>query len=59
LRKAIKRISKKYAGKINAEVKEFLKIHTKAKEKSPTGFAIIKDKKGMSSTFYTKEQMLY
>ncbi len=59
LRSAVKRIEKKYAGKINVEVKEFLKIHSREKEKSPTGFPILIDKQGMSSTFYTKEQVLY
>jgi formamidopyrimidine-DNA glycosylase len=59
LKKEIVQIYKKYKGKINVEVKEFLKIHTKEKTKSPTGAVIIIDKKGMMKTYYTKEQKMY
>jgi formamidopyrimidine-DNA glycosylase len=59
LKKEIVQIYKKYKGKINVEVKEFLKIHSKEKTKSPTGAAIIIDKKGMMKTYYTREQKLY
>jgi len=59
LKKETEQIYKKYKGKINVEVKEFLQIHTKVKTKSPTGFPIIIDQKGMMKTYYTKEQVLY
>ena len=59
LKKETEQIYKKYKGKVNVEVKEFLKIHTKVKPNSPTGFPIIIDQKGMMKTYYTKEQVLY
>ncbi len=59
LKDATKQISKKYKGRINVEVKEFLKIHTKITERSPTGKPIIIDQHGMMKTYYTKEQKLY
>lgn len=59
LKKEIEQIYKKYKGKINIEVKEFLKIHTKTKTTSPTGFPILIDSKGMMKTYYTEEQVLY
>lgn len=59
LKKAIKQIYKSYKGKINVEVKEFLKIHTKDRKKSPTGSVIIIEKSGMMKTYYTKEQKFY
>jgi formamidopyrimidine-DNA glycosylase len=59
LKQAILQIYKKYKGKVNNEVKEFLKIHTKTKDKSPTGKPILIDQKGMMKTYYTKEQILY
>ena len=59
LKNEIKQIYKNYKGKINVEVKEFLKIHTKENKKSPTGAPIIIDKNGMMKTYYTQEQVLY
>ncbi|MEP7163322.1 MAG: DNA-formamidopyrimidine glycosylase family protein [Ferruginibacter sp.] len=59
LKNETRQIYKNYKGKINVEVKEFLKIHTKTKAKSPTGKPIIIDQKGMMKTYYTKEQVLY
>lgn len=59
LKKEIKNISRHHPGKVNGEVKEFLVIHTKQKEKSPTGAPIIIDSKGMMKTYYTKEQKIY
>jgi len=59
LSKEIKQINKHYPGKVNGEVKDFLQIHTKTKEKSPTGAKIIIDQNGMMKTYYTKEQKLY
>ena len=45
LRTEIKNIARHHPGKVNGEVKEFLKIHTKAQTHSPTGGPIIIDKK--------------
>ena len=59
LKKETEKIYKKYPGKINVEVKEFLQIHSKTNDKSPTGAPIIIDKSGMMKTYYTKEQVLY
>ncbi|MEP6747497.1 MAG: DNA-formamidopyrimidine glycosylase family protein [Bacteroidota bacterium] len=59
LKKEIEQIYTNFKGKINSEVKTFLKIHTKEKTKSPTGAPIIIDQKGMMKTYYTKEQVLY
>jgi len=55
----LSKLAKKYKNKVNVEVKEFLQIHTKDKEKSPTGAKIIIDQKGMMKTYYTREQVLY
>ena len=55
----VKQIYKHYPGKVNVEVKEFLKIHTKEKTKSPGGVPILIDKSGMMKTYYTSEQVLY
>jgi formamidopyrimidine-DNA glycosylase len=59
LKAEIKNIYKNYKGKVNVEVKEFMKIHSKTKTKSPTGSPIIIDQKGMMKTYYTREQVLY
>jgi len=59
LKEETERIYKKFKGKVNVEVKEFLQIHTKNNTKSPTGAPIIIDQKGMMKTYYTKEQVLY
>jgi formamidopyrimidine-DNA glycosylase len=59
LKKEIQQIYINFKGKINSEVKTFLKIHTKEKTKSPTGAPIIIDQKGMMKTYYTNEQVLY
>ena len=59
LKAETERIYKKFKGKVNVEVKEFLQIHTKEKTESPTGAKIIIDQKGMMKTYYTKEQVLY
>ena len=58
LKEATEKIDKAYPGRINDEVKEFLKIHRKT-DKSPTGHAIHIDTKGSRKTYYTDEQVLY
>jgi len=59
LKKEISQIYKKFPGKVNVEVKDFMNIHTKDKTESPTGAKIIVDKNGMMKTYYTREQQLY
>ena len=58
LKEATLKIDKAYPGKINDEVKEFLKIHRRT-ENSPTGRPIQIDMKGSRKTYYTDEQVLY
>jgi len=58
LKEATQKIDKAYPGKVNDEVKEFLKIHRRT-EKSPTGHQIQIDTKGSRKTYYTDEQVLY
>jgi formamidopyrimidine-DNA glycosylase len=55
---ATRKIYSAYPGKINDEVKEFLKIHRRT-DKSPTGYPIRIDTKGSRKTYYTEEQVLY
>jgi formamidopyrimidine-DNA glycosylase len=59
LKRETKQIYASFRGKVNGEVKDFLKIHSKVKTTSPTGAPIIIDQKGMMKTYYTKEQVLY
>ena len=59
LKDETKLIDKKYPGLIQGEVKEFLKIHTRANKESPTGSPIIINSKGARKTYYTEEQVLY
>jgi formamidopyrimidine-DNA glycosylase len=59
LKKATATIEKTHPGLINGEVKEFLKIHTKKKPESPTGYPIKMADRGMLKTYYTDEQVEY
>ncbi|MBC7507231.1 MAG: Fpg/Nei family DNA glycosylase [Ferruginibacter sp.] len=59
LKDATNKIQKTNPGKVNAEVKDFLKIHTKLHTESPTGATIKIDAKGLRKTYYTDEQVLY
>ncbi|MBS1563760.1 MAG: Fpg/Nei family DNA glycosylase, partial [Bacteroidetes bacterium] len=59
LKGAIDKIYKQHPGRIHGEVKDYLKIHTKKKETSPTGAKIQIVPKGMLKTYYTDEQVLY
>ncbi|MEO6730927.1 MAG: DNA-formamidopyrimidine glycosylase family protein [Ferruginibacter sp.] len=59
LKTATQKIYKTFPGRVNDEVKEFLKIHTKEKKNSPAGALIKIDAKGMRKTYYTDEQVLY
>ena len=59
LKEEIKNIYKNHKGKINVEVKDYLKIHSKTHTHSPTGKLIKTVQKGMMKTYYTDEQLLY
>jgi formamidopyrimidine-DNA glycosylase len=59
LLEATKKIDQAYPGRINDEVKDFLLIHRRVNEKSPTGRPIQIDTKGSRKTYYTDEQTLY
>lgn len=59
LKDATSQILKTHPGLIQGEIRDFLKIHTKQKTKSPTGLPIKIVKKGISKTYYTEEQILY
>jgi formamidopyrimidine-DNA glycosylase len=58
LNDATEKIDKAYPGKVNDEVKEFLKIHRRTGN-SPTGLPIRIDTKGSRKTYYTDEQVQY
>jgi formamidopyrimidine-DNA glycosylase len=59
LKTATNKIYKNHPGLIHGEVKDYLDIHTKKKERSPTGAKIKTEKRGMLKTYYTDEQVLY
>src|SRR5450432_1674956 len=59
MKDATAKIFKNYPDLIQEEVKEFLQIHTKKKDKSPTGAPIKMADRGMLKTYYTDEQVLY
>jgi formamidopyrimidine-DNA glycosylase len=59
LKNATNKIHKHHPGLIHGEVRDFLDIHTKKKDKSPTGAVIKIVDRGMLKTYYTDEQVLY
>ena len=59
LKNATNKIFKNNPGLIHGEVRDFLDIHTKKKDKSPTGAKIKTEERGMLKTYYTDEQVLY
>jgi formamidopyrimidine-DNA glycosylase len=59
LKSAVTRISKKYPGLMQGEIRDFMQIHTKKLTESPTGAKIKMADRGMLKTFYTDEQVLY
>lgn len=59
LKNATSKILKNHPGLIHGEVKEYLNIHTKKKDKSPTGAPIKIVDRGMLKTYYTDEQVIY
>ncbi|MDB5197267.1 MAG: DNA-formamidopyrimidine glycosylase [Flaviaesturariibacter sp.] len=56
---ATKKIAKHYPDILHGEVRDFMKIHTKHKTESPTGYPILIADRGMLKTYYTTEQLLY
>jgi formamidopyrimidine-DNA glycosylase len=59
LKNATSKILKNHPGLIHGEIRDFLDIHTKKKDKSPTGSKIKIADRGMLKTYYTDEQTLY
>lgn len=59
LKNAVSKIARKYPDLIQGEVRDFMQIHTKQKDKSPTGAPIRIAERGMLKTYYTDEQQLY
>ena len=59
LTEAIEEI-KRQSPEINSgEVRDFLRIHNSKRSESPTGYQIMKEKKGSQITYFTQEQVLY
>ena len=59
LKNATDKIFKNHPDLIHGEVRDFMEIHTKKKDKSPTGAKIKIADRGMLNTYYTDEQVLY
>ena len=59
LRKEIMHLTKAIPDSFNAEVKDFLKIHSPHLKKSPTGHEIKVEKVGGRKTYYTIEQVQF
>lgn len=59
LKNATSKIDKNNPRLIHGEVRDFLDIHTKKKDKSPTGAKIKIADRGMLKTYYTDEQVMY
>jgi formamidopyrimidine-DNA glycosylase len=59
LKNATNKIAKNHPDIIHGEIRDFLDIHTKKKEKSPTGAKIKIADRGMLKTYYTDEQVVY
>jgi formamidopyrimidine-DNA glycosylase len=59
LKNATNKIAKNYPGLIHGEVRDYMDVHTKKKDKTPTGAKIKIAERGMLKTYYTDEQMMY
>lgn len=59
LNDAIAEIRKAHPGSITGEFRDFLKVHTQKRSKSPAGGEIIIKKAGARKTYYTEEQELF
>jgi len=56
---ATKKIDENYPGLIHGEIRDFLDIHTRKRQTSPTGAKIQIAARGMLRTYYTEEQVVY
>jgi formamidopyrimidine-DNA glycosylase len=59
LKNATNQIAKNHPGLIHGEIRDYMDIHTRKKDKSPTGARIKIAARGMLKTYYTDEQQLY
>ncbi|RYE01249.1 MAG: Fpg/Nei family DNA glycosylase [Sphingobacteriales bacterium] len=59
LQRATKSIAKKYPGRLQGEVRDFMRVHTSERTESPTGYPIKKISRGLTKVHYTDEQVLY
>jgi formamidopyrimidine-DNA glycosylase len=59
LKNATNKIYKNYPDLIHGEIRDYMEIHTKKKDKSPTGAKIKTAERGMLNTYYTDEQVMY
>ena len=56
---AIEEIKRQGPEIISGEVRGFLRVHNSKRSESPTGYQIMKEKKGTQITYFTDEQVLY
>jgi formamidopyrimidine-DNA glycosylase len=59
LKSATEKIYKNNPDLIHGEVRDYMDVHTKKKDKTPTGAKIKVESRGMLKTYYTDEQKLY
>jgi len=59
LKNATSKIYKNNPGLVHGEVRDFLDVHSKKKDKTSTGAKIKIKERGMLKTYYTDEQVLY
>lgn len=59
LKRATRSIAKKYPGRLQGEVRDFMRIHTSERSESPTGYPIKKVSRGLTKVHFTDEQVLY
>ncbi|GAB4092115.1 Fpg/Nei family DNA glycosylase [Flaviaesturariibacter terrae] len=59
LKTAARRILRKYPGRLQGEVRDFMDVHVPKRAESPTGYPIKVAQRGMLKTYYTDEQVLY
>ena len=56
---AIDEIEKAIPNAISGEYRDFLAVHNKTKDTTPTGYKIIIEKIASRTTYFTEEQILY
>jgi len=59
LRNAIASIKAISPDIITGEERSFLKVHTRSKKKTDTGFPIVVESIASKTTYYTEEQIVY